>query len=203
MTEGLLDTSAFILAGGTSSRMGTDKAFLELYGQTLLLRALGIARLVAADVRIVGPRDKYAPYAPVVEDMIPGRGPLGGIHAALSATSTDLNLILAVDLPFLRPELLLYLFDRARGSGATVTVPRAGGHLHPLCAVYRRTFRDRAEDALGAGRNKIDPLFQPADTLLVEEADLVKLSFPATMFDNLNTREEYDRAQDRGNQSDR
>jgi molybdopterin-guanine dinucleotide biosynthesis protein A len=65
--------------------------------------------------------------------------------------------------------------------------------LQPLGAVYRRAFGHRAEEALGAGRNKIDPLFSSADTLILEEAELAQRSFPAAIFDNLNTRQEYDR----------
>lgn len=102
-------------------------------------------------------------------------------------------MILAVDLPFLLPEFLLYLIQRMRATAAVVTVARAHGRLHPLCAAYRRVFCRRAEEALHTGRNKIDTLFLPADTLVIEEADLARLSFPAAMFDNVNTPEEYDR----------
>ena len=71
------DVTAFILAGGKSSRMGVDKAFLEFDGRTLLARALELARSVAVDVHIVGSRKKFAAFAPVVEDVFPGHGPLG------------------------------------------------------------------------------------------------------------------------------
>jgi molybdopterin-guanine dinucleotide biosynthesis protein A len=187
------DVTAFVLAGGQSTRMGADKVFLDFHGKTLLARALEIATSVASTVFIVGSRDKFAAYATVVEDIYPGRGPLGGIHAALANTTTDLNVILAVDQPFLPAEFLRYLVERARLSGSTVTVARPGGRLQPLCAVYRRVFRDRAEEALRAGHNKIDPLFSPADTLILEESELAQLRFSTAMFDNLNTRQEYDR----------
>jgi len=187
------DVTAFVLAGGQSTRMGTDKAFLDFRGKTLLARALEVAATVAGAVFIVGSRKKFAVFAPVVEDLYAGHGPLGGIHAALRATATELNVVLAVDLPFLAPEFLGYLVERARRSGSMVTIARAGGGLQPLCAVYRRAFRDRAEEALRAGRNKIDPLFLPEDTLVLEESELARLNFPEAMFDNLNTRQEYDR----------
>ena len=79
------DFTAFILAGGNSTRMGRDKAFVMLQGRTLLARALEVCRTVTSDVRIVGDRKKFAPFAPVVEDVFPGCGPLAGIHAALRA----------------------------------------------------------------------------------------------------------------------
>jgi molybdopterin-guanine dinucleotide biosynthesis protein A len=130
----------------------------------------------------------------VVEDIYPDRGPLGGIHAALSATTTDLNLMLAVDMPFMRADFLRYLVEQARATAALVVVPHIGNGLQPLCAVYRRSFRERAEMALRAGQNKIDPLFTPSETCVLNDAELQRLSFPATMFENLNTREEWERA---------
>src|ERR1700722_20940618 len=93
------DVAAFILAGGKSTRMGTDKAFVMLEGRTLLARALEVARAVTAEVRIVGDPEKFAAFAPVVKDAFPGCGPLGGIHAALRASTAELNLMLAADVP--------------------------------------------------------------------------------------------------------
>lgn len=177
--------------------MGTDKAFLLLEGQTLVQCALELARSVTDDVRIVGARDKFAAFAPVLEDEYVERGPLGGIHAALSSTSSDFNLMLAVDLPFLQARFLQYLADEARVANAVVTVPKAAGGLQPLCAVYRREFGPVAEQALNAGRNKIDTLFTQVAVRIIEEDELARFAFPATMFDNLNTREEWEQARRR------
>jgi len=155
------DVSAFILAGGKSTRMGTDKAFAVLDGRTLLARMLDLARQVTPRVRIVGNREKFSPFAPVIEDVFPGCGPLGGIHAALKSSQSDLNVLLAVDVPFVSLTLLQYSINRARNSpAAAVTVPRSPEGWQPLCAVYRRQFADVAEKALAEGRYKIDALFE-------------------------------------------
>lgn len=193
----MAELTAFVLAGGKSSRMGADKALLQLPGQTLLQRALELARSVSEDVRIVGVREKFGEFAPVVEDKYPNRGPLGGIHAALSATTNPFNLILAVDLPFLEKRFLLHLLAEARASGAIVTVPRAAGGLQPLCAVYRREFAALAEQALAAGRNKIDTLYAQTTVRIIEEDELVRFAFSPAMFDNLNTPEEWEWARQR------
>jgi len=184
------DLAAFILAGGKSTRMGADKAFVTLDGRTLLARALDLARSVTPDVRIVGDPAKFVAFAPVVEDVFRGCGPLGGIHAALRASQTELNLILAVDVPFVSPALLEYLIKRARDSSATVTVAQAGGNWQPLCAVYRRTFADAAEQSLRAGHYKIDQLFAAPRTQAITEEELEAAGFPPNLFRNLNTREE-------------
>jgi molybdenum cofactor guanylyltransferase len=187
------DLSAFILAGGKSTRMGTDKAFVVLEGRTLLARTLDLARAVTADVRIVGAAEKFAAFAPVVEDVFRGCGPLGGIHAALRASAAELNLILAVDVPFVSAGLLEFLVARARGTVAAVTVARVGG-WQPLCAVYRREFAEVAQMALQQGQYKIDLLFSALPTLAISEDELVSAGFSARAFRNLNTREDVETA---------
>lgn len=195
------DLTAFILAGGKSTRMGADKAFLtlsgrdmdgrDMHGGTLLARALELARSLTPDVRIVGDPAKFAAFAPVVEDVFRGCGPLAGIHAALRASQTELNVILAVDVPFVSPALLQYLIKRARSSAsAAVTIAQAGGGWQPLCAVYRREFSDAAEQSLRVGRYKIDALFEATRTQLITEEELAAAGFSPKMFRNLNTPEE-------------
>jgi molybdopterin-guanine dinucleotide biosynthesis protein A len=196
--DGIPDVAAFILAGGKSTRMGADKAFVMLDGRSLLERALELTRGVTSDLRIVGDSTKFAAFAPVVEDVFRGCGPLGGIHAALRASSAELNLVLAVDVPFASLALLQYLIQRARSSpGASVTVARAGGGWQPLCAVYRRQFADAAERVLQQGRYKIDALFVGACTLVIEEEELEAAGFSSTMFRNLNTPAELAEASER------
>jgi len=175
--------------------MGADKIFLKLGGRTLLDRTLAIAKSVTHDVLIVGDQTKLAGLANVIEDLYPNCGPLGGIHAALTNSTAELNLMLAVDLPFLETRFLEYLLSAARRSKAAVTVPRADGGFQPLCAVYRRRrFAELAERALHAGNNKIDQLFVPADTRVLEEDELKRAGFSAEMFRNVNTPEEWEQA---------
>jgi len=171
--------------------MGTDKAFVPLDGRPLLARALELARSVTREVQIVGDKVKFAPFAPVVEDLFPECGPLAGIHAALRASQTELNVILAVDVPFVSLALLQYLTTRARSTPtALATVPRANGGWQPLCAVYRRDFAEAAEKALGQGRYKIDALFDDTSTQAIGEEELETAGFAPRIFRNLNTPEE-------------
>lgn len=175
--------------------MGRDKAFLELAGKSLLERALDLARGASDRVAIVGDRKKFAAFGTVIVDRYSGRGPLAGIHAALESTDRELNLMLAVDLPFLAPEFLGYLLSQARASEATVTVPRADGGFQPLCAVYRKAFQAVAEQALGARRNKIDSLFAEVPVRTILEEEIVARGFSPKMFRNLNAPEDWERAE--------
>ena len=192
------DLSAFILAGGKSTRMGTDKAFVLLEGRTLLARMLDLARQMTSNVHIVGDPAKLAPgigdltnaMVTTIEDIFPGCGPLGGIHAALRSSLTDLNVVLAVDVPFVSLALLSYLISRAKNSDANVTLARAAGGFQPLCAVYRRSLAEAAEDALRAGHYKIDALFAQTSTQVIEEAELEAAGFSPRIFRNVNTRKE-------------
>jgi len=218
------DVAAFVIAGGQSARMGRDKAFLTLGGSTLLERALAVARSVSQEVTLVGQHEKFAAYGSVIEDVYPGQGPLAGIHAALSGSACELNLMIGVDTPFLDPKFVQYLVEQARTSAAVVTVPvtcvvtpesrvprkgpprpvsqkpgetRVGqppGQPQPLCAVYRREFAPVAEEALRQGRNNIVPLFAAVPTREIGEVEMRELAFDPRMFDNLNTPEEWELA---------
>ena len=157
----------FLLAGGKSSRMGADKAFLDFGGQTLLDRALAVMGAVCGKVTIVGDpaslrnmessKSAAAKYFDrVVADIFPGCGPLAGIHAALVHSPAELNLMLAVDMPFVSGELLAFLFAAAEDEDnhAIVTVPRTSKGLQPLCAVYRREFASSPSRLCGQGSTR-------------------------------------------------
>ncbi len=184
--------TGFILAGGKSTRMGSDKAFVEFGGQTLLDRATKVMSEACETVTIVGDPAKFAEYAEakklaVVSDIFPGCGPLAGIHAALTHSSAELNLMLAVDMPHVTAELLKFLFAAAEKNNAVVTVPRTTQGLQPLCAIYRREFQSVAELALRAGKYKIDAAFSDISTHIIDEAELAKSGFAEQNFFNVNT----------------
>ena len=189
------DVTAFVLAGGKSERMGQDKATMRLAsGRTLLENALAVAGAVAGQVGIVGAPQKYASYAwagELVEDVFPGRGPLGGIHAALAASTTEWNVFLAVDLPGVTAALLEWILKMARESAAQVTVASVGGGLQPLCGVYRKSFRERAEKALEEGHNKVDASFDRGSLRILAEEEVRAAGFLPEMFVNVNTPEEF------------
>jgi molybdopterin-guanine dinucleotide biosynthesis protein A len=203
METTVLTRAAFVLAGGRSSRMGAgidgakiDKAFLEFRGQTLLNRALETVRALCEKVAIVGDPAKFASHAAlkdevVVGDIFPGCGPLGGIHAALLQSSADLNLMLAVDMPFVAQAFLDFLFTTAERNTASVTVPKIGKGWQPLCAIYRRDFAQSAEEALRAGKYKIDALFCDISVNAIEAPELIAAGFSENNFFNVNTPEDH------------
>jgi molybdopterin-guanine dinucleotide biosynthesis protein A len=175
--------------------MGQDKAFMQIGGRTLLAHALERAQAATGNAWIVGSAEKFAAFGPVVEDLYPGRGPLAGIQAALAGTRTDLNLITAVDMPFLQVDFLNYLIAQARANKAEVVVPKASGGLQPLCAIYRKALAAVAQRSLRAGKNKVDSLFAEVQTLVIDQAELERNGFREEMFRNLNTEQDWQEAQ--------
>lgn len=163
MTVGLA-TEGFVLAGGRSSRMGQDKALLRFNGRSLIEGALEKLRSLplAAPPRIVGMRPDLADFAPVLEDRHPGCGPLGGIAAALEATSTPYNVFLPVDLPLLPARLIAWMLQRAGMTGALATFPRINGMPQPLCLVCHRDALPRLRQALDSGKFALTSAFAPS-----------------------------------------
>jgi molybdenum cofactor guanylyltransferase len=153
----------FVLAGGRSSRMGQDKALLEVGSRSLVDLALDKLRSIGvAAPCIVGARSDLTSHAPVVHDLHPGCGPLSGIEAALAASAQPLNLFLPVDMPLLPARFLDWMLQRAEITGAWVTVPRSNGRPQPLCAIYHRDLLGPISAAILAGNYKVMPVVTAA-----------------------------------------
>jgi len=158
------DLCAVILAGGKSSRMGSNKALLDFGGRPLIGVLADRVRLITN--RILISSNDPACYEflnlPVIPDHHRDRGPLAGLHAAMLWNECSLYIVLACDLPNLRAPLLRKLTSLVKGYD--VAIPRTrDGIAHPLCAVYRRTCLPTVENSLLRGVNKmIEILEEPS-----------------------------------------
>jgi len=136
----------YVLAGGKSSRMKMDKAFLEVGGETFLTRAVKTLSTVCENrVKIVFNKaqtnfiEKLLADVPHIFDVYENRGALGGIHAALDNCKSEWAIVLAVDLPLVTSEAIEYLAQvtlESRDFAAIVPI-QTDGRPQPLCAVYR------------------------------------------------------------------
>lgn len=170
------EISGFVLAGGRSSRLGRDKAllpwppnaFAEDDSQTLLQHSIARLQSVCTTVSICANRNDFPFAGAVIPDALPASGPLGGIVAALDYSTTDWNLMLAVDLPFLPVEVLQALAAYARPREETFVtspasslqtvaciLPMLDGLPQPLCGLYHRALAPGLRAALEAGRFKV------------------------------------------------
>lgn len=128
--------TGYVLAGGQSSRMGEDKALLDLGGRTLVERAADALSAVADTVKIVGLRGEYNGRLNVIPDSFDGRGSVVGLYTALADCRTEYAAVLACDLPFVGGELLIEL-AASIGEHDAAMPKQSDGRLQPLCAVYR------------------------------------------------------------------
>jgi molybdopterin-guanine dinucleotide biosynthesis protein A len=153
----MAEAEGFVLAGGRSTRMGQDKALLQLAGKTLVDLALDKLRRLplASPPRLAGAASDLSSHAPVVPDLHPGCGPLSGMEAALASSTHSFNVFLPIDMPLLPPSFLAWMLVRAETTGAVITVPRIAGELQPLCAVYHRSLLDLFTASLLAGNHKV------------------------------------------------
>jgi molybdopterin-guanine dinucleotide biosynthesis protein A len=161
-----VDAAGFVLAGGRSSRMGAEKALVELAGEPLIVHALRILRGAGLAVWIAGARLPLASFAPVVPDAEPDRGPLGGICAALACATASRAVFLPVDMPLLPPALVAFLLKEALTEQAVVTVPALNGYAQTFPAVVDRAALPWLHAALESGRGGCYEAFQLAATAL-------------------------------------
>jgi len=179
--------AAAVLAGGRSSRFGTDKALLPWEGRRLLDRQLAVLRaLHPAELVLSGQAgvDYAAPAATVVFDAEPGLGPLGGLAAVLAAVTAPHVVLLAVDLPAMTPEFLQHLLAR-RAPGVGI-VPRTAAGWEPLAAVYPRAILPLVRSHLAQGTLAMHRLIEAGVTAgLLTEAGVPRES--RGLFANVNT----------------
>ena len=194
----------FVLAGGRSSRMGRDKALLELGGLTLVVRAARILLLCLTDpVKVVGPSQLLAPLVgelacSVISDDYPGAGPLGGIASALIHSERRWNLIVACDMPYLTQDWLKYLVNRALVCSADVVLPESDytgeSRAEPLCAVYHQRASAPIRAALDRGVRKIMDGLGGLHIERVPAVDSKPFDSEGLLFQNLNTMQDYEAA---------
>jgi len=151
-----VDVSAIVLAGGRSSRMGRDKARIEFEGRPLIALAIEKVREAGVVEVFVSCREGESydiPGCPVLHDLEPGFGPLGGIERGLHECRSPLLLVLAVDMPHMTVAFLRKM--AARCDRLTGAVPRLENELEPLAAVYPKRCHAIAFDAIARSRHAV------------------------------------------------
>lgn len=173
-----MNVEGFVLAGGQSSRMGTDKALLQFAGEPLVLRALRILGQAELKASIAGARSSLQVFAPVIPDAERGRGPLSGICAALASTASEFAAFLPVDMPLVPPHLLLLLLREAQASQSAVTLPVVNGFTQTFPVVLHCHTLPFMRQALAAGQLGCLAAFhaaaarlrKPVSTIPIEQA---------------------------------
>ncbi|PRA03475.1 molybdenum cofactor guanylyltransferase [Paenibacillus sp. MYb63] len=202
--------TGIILAGGLSSRMGTNKAMLELNG-SLVLQHVTKAMRPAVSRIIVAAGPNVTTYGAMgydcVQDHYPGKGPLAGLHAALEASDREWNLVCACDMPLLQTSFFngIKKLVELHNSYAAI-VPRVDGHVHPLAGAYHKRVLPDLEQRLNQDHLRVMRWLEEIGCLYVETEELERVGVHqvAMQMSNMNTPEEYERIrnQDSGLDSD-
>jgi molybdopterin-guanine dinucleotide biosynthesis protein A len=191
--------AGFILAGGQSRRMGSDKAGLMLAGKSFVARIAGELARATDSVTIVGNEPAAIQLKlPTVPDVHQGWGALGGVHAALSTCDAEWALVVACDFPFVTSELFFRLSSLRTGVAAVAPI-QPDDIPQPLCTLYRvAPCLERAEQLIKSGERKPIALLQSLATRWVAFAELSDLANADHFFDNINTPADYARLGEKG-----
>jgi len=200
-----LETSAIVLAGGRSRRLGDNKVMKTVGSKSLLEQVVSCVVslsdeivIVAAEERLVLPLTGY-PNLRVVTDIYPGKGPLGGIYTGLKVSAAFRNLVVAADMPFLNKALLRYMLGLA--NGVDLVAPRIGDQVEPLHAVYTRSCLAQIEQMLSEGELGVHRLFPRVNVRYVDEDEIKRFDPTQLSFFNVNTESDLEVAREMASRS--
>ncbi len=196
--------SVAIIAGGKSSRMGTDKSFVSIGGKPIIQHLLDRVRDIGQShtLLITNRPDDYAQLGlPMYSDVIADKGALGGIHAAVSHSPTEYVLAVACDMPFVEPALLKHMATQIDTQPPPdVIVPRVDGYPQGLHAVYSKACLPAIKSRLHADRLKVIGFYPDVRVRYIDEAEYEPLTERRLAFFNVNTPQQLDEARQLANQ---
>ena len=198
VAERIPGVTGVILAGGGSSRMGSDKALLPYQGGRFIEAIHRRMEELFEEVIVAAGETGRYDFLPCrrVPDLIPGMGALGGIHAALRHSGSERIFVVACDMPHLKQDLIRHLCSLAEE--ADVVVPEGDGGLEPLHAVYRKSVLPAVEEALRGGQCRVVSFFDRVRVRRVAREEVERIDPGLSAFRNINTPEEYYRFRDGG-----
>ncbi len=175
-----------ILAGGRSSRMGKNKAFLEIEGERLIDRTVRLFRGLFSEILLVtnDPLAYLDLEAVLATDIFPGKGALGGLYTGLFFARHPQAFVTACDMPFLQGDFISHLL--AQAPGYDIVIPEAGGGLQPLHAVYDRRCLPAIRACLDRNRLKISGFYRGLRIRTIGEGEAQAYDPDGRMFWNIN-----------------
>jgi molybdopterin-guanine dinucleotide biosynthesis protein A len=190
--------SIAIQAGGESHRMGQDKALLPFLGTPLIKRVIDRVAPLGEELFITtnNPRDYSQFEVPLYQDILPGKGALGGLYTALSVSRFPVVVVVACDMPFVNVEILNTSIQMLHKSNSDAVIPETSRGYEPFHAVYRReTCLPAINNAIQAGEKRLISWFPEVKITPFPESELQLYDAQGIAFLNLNTREEFARAE--------
>ena len=191
-------TTGIILAGGKSSRLGSEKALAKLGEKSLIeltvdcLSTICQAIIVVTNQNLINPIKAIQLNVKLVLDFYPGKGALGGVYTGLASTDTYYSLIVGCDMPFLNRDLLNHLIYSAPGFDAVV--PEINGMIEPLHAIYSKNCLITIKQLLDQGDLSVSKLVSLVKTRYVNQSEIDKFDPEHLSFFNINTQKDLRKA---------
>jgi molybdopterin-guanine dinucleotide biosynthesis protein A len=192
--DSMSEITGIILAGGASRRLNyRNKALLKIGDRSVIERVIDTLSEVTESILLItnSPGELGHLELPMFGDVLPGSGSLGGIYTGLKVSKTHHNLVVACDMPFIRPHLLTFLINRRRNYDVVIPVT-SDGH-HPTCAIYSRNCVEPIEAQIRTGNLKISDFFPHVKVNRIDFSAANPCYDPNILF-NINTREDYAKA---------
>ena len=193
------DITAFILCGGKSSRMGTNKAFLKIDDKTLIQRMMDLIDTIFSKIVISSNEPElYESFRKkIIKDIYQGRGPVSGIHSALTDLKTEKCFFISCDMPFISRQLINYLINY--NSDKEIILPKADGRLQQLCGIYSKKILPDVDkliiESMLEGSQLKGSIYELLNRIEPEIVDVTRQNFyHQDLFFNINTPEDYDYA---------
>ena len=193
-----MNFSCIILAGGKGLRLGSDKATEKIDAQTLIQHSVKSLLGFGDEIIVVTAPGKTElglgdfPQVRVVEDSATGKGPIMGIYTGLSASNSELNLVVACDMPFLNLDLIKFMVSQANACDAVI--PRLGGLMEPLHAIYSRSAKNSALELIDSGSFSLSQLIKRILVRFVDEGEIDVYDPERLSFFNINFPEDLVKA---------
>lgn len=194
MGDKKINATGIILAGGKNTRMGENKAFLEIDGERLIDKTMNLYRQIFADIIIVTNDPlSYVEFtdAAIATDIYKGKGPLGGIYTGLFYSKSDYAFVCPCDMPFLNKGFVEYLL--AQTGKYDVIVPALAEGYQPLHAVYSRNCLPSIKRLLLLDKLKITGFYRDMRVLAISEEQIRPFNKDGRLFQNLNTPEDLEK----------
>ncbi len=185
----MLNINAILLAGGQSSRFGSDKALVSFAGMKLIEYIYNSLDQNFKNVIVVGSKDEYSflKGAEIREDIYQNKGPLAGIYTGLYFSKSSYNFICGCDMPFLNSHYFNFLKEEIRKyPKKEIIVPKYNNHLEPLAAVYQRSLITKIKDEILADNLKIKSFYSKSTKEIINEKSLNRNFDLEKLFFNLN-----------------
>lgn len=185
-------TTGIILAGGKNSRMGRNKAFIQIRGIRIIDNTIDIFKRIFKEVIIVtnNPEDYEYTKLRLVKDKIPDKGSLGGLYSGIEAAKYKKCFVVACDMPYISEELIRYIISL---EGYDIVVPKVSGRLEPLFASYTKSCSDCMREQLENNNLKITYSFSKFKVKELNEEKISIYDKKFLSFININTPQELEK----------